>query len=112
MLGILKKLFGVKDAPVTEAPYKVETSAEVGKPANDRVEAPAPDNVTAPYKVPEPAATTPIPFVPAGTEASVAAPVKKSPKKQQFEKKPVAEKAPVKAKAPPKPRAPRKPVTK
>ena len=30
--------------------------------------------VTAPYKVPEPAATTPIPFVPAGTEASVAAP--------------------------------------
>ena len=29
--------------------------------------------VTAPYMAPEPAATTPIPFVPAGTEASVVA---------------------------------------
>lgn len=94
MLDFLKSLFGVKAKPVEAEPA----------------------NITAPYKVPEPAATTPIPLVveaiPVGTEASMAAPVKKSPKKQQFEKKPVAEKAPVKAKAPPKPRVPRKPVTK
>ena len=96
MLGILKKLFGVKDASVTEAPYKVETPAEVGKPANDRVEAPAPV----------------IDAIPAGTEASIAAPVTKSTKKQQVEKKPVAKKATATAKAPAKPRAPRKPSVK
>ena len=46
----------------------------------DKVEESA--NVTAPYKVPEPAATTPIPLVvevlPASTEASNVAPVKKA----------------------------------
>ena len=57
----------------------------------------------APYKVPEPAATTPIPLVvqllPAGTEASIAAPAKKAPaKKQQYAKK---------NSAPRKPRAPK-----
>ena len=40
------------------------------------------NNVTAPYKVPEPAATTKIPLevklVPVGEEASIAAPVKKA----------------------------------
>ena len=51
-----------------------------------------PNNVTAPYKVPEPAATTPIPLViealPAGTEASsIVAPATKA-------------KAPAKPKAP------------
>ena len=64
----------------------------------------APNNVTAPYKVPEPAATTPIPMVvealPAGTEASsIVAPVKKAPAKPKAAAKP---KAPAKtaAKAP------------
>jgi len=63
----------------------------------------APANTTAPYKVPEPAATTPIPMVvevlPAGTEASNVAPVKKA-------RAPAKAKAPVKApaKAPAKPR--------
>ena len=74
---------------------------------SDEADTSAPDNVTAPYKVPEPAATTPIPFVPAGTEASVAAPVKaKAPAKP---KAPTKAKAPAspKAKAPAKPRAPK-----
>ena len=76
---------------------------------SDEVVTSAPDNVTAPYKVPEPAATTPIPFVPAGTEASVAAPVKaKAPAKPKAPTKAKA-KAPAspKAKAPAKPRAPK-----
>ena len=51
---------------------------------SDEVVTTAPDNVTAPYKVPEPAATTPIPLV-------------------------VEVVKPVKAKAPAKPRAPRAP---
>jgi hypothetical protein len=63
---------------------------------HDKVEESA--NVTAPYKVPEPAATTPIPMVvelaPAGTEASIAAPAKA----------PAKPKAPAKAKAPAKPK--------
>ena len=78
----------------------------VGKPkAAPEVETPAPAPVaeSAPYKVPEPAATTPIPLVvqllPAGTEASIAAPAKKAPaKKQQYAKK---------NSAPRKPRAPK-----
>jgi hypothetical protein len=78
---------------------------------SDEVVTSAPDNVTAPYKVPEPAATTPIPFIPAGTEASVAAPVKaKAPAKPKAPAKaPAKAKAPVapKAKAPAKPRAPK-----
>jgi hypothetical protein len=45
---------------------------------HDKIEEPA--NTSAPYKVPEPAATTPIPMVvelaPAGTEASIATPAK------------------------------------
>jgi hypothetical protein len=62
------------------------------------------DNVTAPYKVPEPAATTPIPLVvealPAGIEASsIVAPATKA-------------KAPAKPKAAAKPKAPAKTATK
>ena len=74
----------------------------VGKPkAAPEVETPVAES--APYKVPEPAATTPIPLVvqllPAGTEASIAAPAKKAPaKKQQYAKK---------NSAPRKPRAPK-----
>jgi hypothetical protein len=71
----------------------------------DKVEESA--NVTAPYKVPEPAATTPIPLVvesvPVGTEASIAAPAKaKAPAKPKAPAK-TAAKAPAKtatAKAP------------
>jgi sec-independent protein translocase protein TatB len=62
--------------------------------APDKVEETA--NISAPYKVPEPAATTPIPLLPAGTEASVAAPA------------PVKAKAPAKPKAAAKPKAPAK----
>ena len=74
----------------------------VGKPkAAPEVETQVAES--APYKVPEPAATTPIPLVvqllPAGTEASIAAPAKKAPaKKQQYAKK---------NSAPRKPRAPK-----
>ena len=78
----------------------------VGKPkAAPEVESKSahPLDAFAPYKVPEPAATTPIPLVvqllPAGTEASIAAPAKKAPaKKQQYAKK---------NSAPRKPRAPK-----
>ena len=82
--------------------------------APDKVEESA--NVTAPYKVPESAATTPIPLVvevlPAGTEASNVAPVKKAraPAKPKAAAKPkapakTAAKAPAKtAKAPAKPK--------
>jgi len=73
----------------------------VGKPkAAPEVESPVAES--APYKVPEPAATTPIPLVvevlPAGTEASIVAPAKKAPaKKQQYVKK---NSAPRKARTP------------
>ena len=68
----------------------------------DKVEESA--NVTAPYKVPEPAATTPIPLVvealPAGTEASsIVSPATKA-------------KAPAKPKAAAKPKAPAKTAAK
>ena len=73
-----------------------------GKPTQLEVEVKA----EVPYKVE---------VVPAGTEASVAAPVAEKPKapaKPVAEKKPAAPKAPPKSKAPPNPRAPRKPVAK
>ena len=83
---------------------------------SDEVVTSAPDNVTAPYKVPEPAATTPIPLIPVGTEASIAAPAKapakpKAPAKAKAPAKPKAPAAP-KAKAPAKPKAPRAPKAK
>ena len=79
MLDFLKRLLGFSAKPVEAAP-------------------------SAPYKVPEPAATTPIPLVvevlPAGTEASIAAPVKKAraPAKPKAPAK-TAAKAPAKAPA-------------
>ena len=86
---------------------------------SDEVAPAEPNNITAPYKVPEPAATTPIPLVvealPAGTEASsIVAPATKAkaPAKPKVEAKPkapakTAAKAPAKtakAKAPAKPK--------
>ena len=66
----------------------------------DKVEESA--NVTAPYKVPEPAATTPIPLV-----VKAVAPAKaKAPAKPKAPAKAKAPAAP-KAKAPAKPRAPK-----
>ena len=73
---------------------------------SDEVVTSAPDNVTAPYKVPEPAATTPIPLV-----VEAVKPVKaKAPAKPKAPgKAPAKAKAPAapKAKAPAKPRAPK-----
>ena len=74
MLDFLKSLFGFSAKPVEAAPA----------------------NTTAPYKVPEPAATTPIPLV------VEAAPVKAT--KAKAPAKPKAPAAP-KAKAPAKPKA-------
>ena len=91
MLDFLKSLFGFKAKPV-EAPVSAE-------------------NTSAPYKVPEPAATTPIPLVvktvaPVVTEASAKAPTKpKAPARTAAARGPAA----TKAKAPAKPKAPRKP---
>ena len=65
------------------APYKVDTPAEVGKSADDRVEAPAP--------------------------VAEAKPAVKAPAKKAQAPAPKAKPSP---KAPPKPRAPRKPVAK
>jgi hypothetical protein len=95
---------------------------------SDEVAPAAPNNVTAPYKVPEPAATTPIPLVvealPAGTEASsIVAPAKKAPAKPKAAAKPKAPatpkvaakapaKAPVKAKAPAKTAKPKVTIAK
>ena len=68
-------------------------------------------NVTAPYKVPEPAATTPIPLevevLPAGTEASIAAPAKAPTKPKAAAKTKAVDKAP--AKTPAKAKASAKP---
>lgn len=80
MIGFIKKLFGSK-------PDEVATPV-----ADTKVEAAN----SAPYKVPEPAATTPIPLV-----AEVAAPAKKPAAKSKATKKPAA-----------KPKTSRKPKTK
>jgi hypothetical protein len=82
MLGLLKKMFGVKPAEV------------------------APAVESAPYKVPEPAAVTPIPLV---VEAATAAEVTAENKAVAVAKakRAPAKKAPIK-KAPA-PKAPRKP---
>ena len=95
MLNYLKKLFGfgtTESAPAkVEAPYKVE--------------APTVKVESTPYKVPEPAATTPIPLV-------VEPVVKAIPAKAKAPAKPKA-KAPAKAKAaaPKKPRATKSKLT-
>lgn len=71
---------------------------------SDEVVTSAPDNVTAPYKVPEPAATTPIPLVVEAVKPAKAKATAK-PKAPAKAKTPAAPKA----KAPAKPRAPRAP---
>ena len=73
---------------------------------SDEVVTSAPDNVTAPYKVPEPAATTPIPLV---VEAVKPVKAKAPAKPKAPAKAPARAKAPTatKAKAPAKPRAPK-----
>jgi hypothetical protein len=83
MLGLLKKMFGVKPAEV------------------------APAVESAPYKVPEPAAVTPIPLVVETTAAEVTAQNKAVAVAKA--KKAPAKKAPAKKAAAPK--TPRKPKT-
>jgi hypothetical protein len=92
MIGLLKKMFGVKPAEVTaEAPYKVEVATALGEP---------PATVVAV----EGAGTVEV--------TPVAAPAKKpAPKKQQFAKKPAAPKT-AQPKAAPKPKTPPKPKAK
>jgi len=81
MLDFLKRLFGLSAKPVEAAPA----------------------NTTAPYKVPEPAATTPIPLVVTNSNPADNVPVaKKAP----------AKKAPAKAKATAAPKASAKPKAK
>jgi hypothetical protein len=87
MIGFIKKLFGGK--PEEVATPVVDTKVEAAN--------------SAPYKVPEPAATTPVPLV-----AEVAPTKKPAPKKQQFAKKAPAAKKPATAKTPAKKPAPKK----
>ena len=77
MIGFIKKLFGGKPE---EAPV-INTAVEAAN--------------SAPYKVPEPAATTPVPLV-AEVAPAAKKPAAKKPaaKKQQFAKKPPAKKKP------------------
>ena len=90
MIDFIKRLFGVSDKPVEVAPA----------------------DTTAPYKVPEPAATTPIPLVVTNSNPADNAPVaKKAPAKPKAPARTAAARGPAapKAKAPAKPKAPRKP---
>jgi hypothetical protein len=99
MIDFIKRLFGFSAKPVEAAPA----------------------NVTAPYKVPEPAATTPIPLVVTNSKPADNAPIAvkapvKAPAKPRAPAKPKATtaKAPAKPKAPaaPKAKAPAKPKMK
>ena len=89
MLDFLKSLFGFKSKSVEAAQ-------------------------SAPYKVPEPAATTPIPLVVTNSKPEDNVPVAKKAPKAKAPSKPKATKAPAapKAKAPAKPKAPRAPKAK
>ena len=84
MIDFFKRLFGFSAKPVEAAPA----------------------NITAPYKVPEPAATTPIPLVVESTAPVKAAPKPKAPAKPRAPAKPKAAatkpKAPAKTPAKPK----------
>ena len=84
MIDFFKRLFGFSAKPVEAAPA----------------------NTTAPYKVPEPAATTPIPLVVESTAPVKAAPKPKAPAKPRAPAKPKAAatkpKAPAKTPAKPK----------
>ena len=82
MLDFFKRLLGMptkQEQAIAEVPYKVEV---------------APVVEAAPYKVPEPAATTPIPLVVESVPAKPTAPARTAKSR-----------APAKAKAPAKPRA-------
>jgi hypothetical protein len=85
MIDFIKRLFGISAKPVEEAPA----------------------NPSAPYKVPEPAATTPIPLV-VKTPDPVA---EKAPAKPKAPARTAAARGPAapKAKAPAKPKAPKQP---
>ena len=67
MLGFFKKLFGIAEPTPPQVPYKVEAPAEVGKPANDRVEAPV---AKAPAKKQQFEKKTTAPKVPAKPKAT------------------------------------------
>ncbi len=85
MLGLLKKMFGVKPAEtITEVPYKVEVATALSEPPATVV-------------VVEGAGVVQITPV-------VAQPAKSAPKKPQAAKKPAVPKT-AKPKAPPKPKA-------
>ena len=90
VLGVALWWFFVREDKKSEdvAPYKIETPpVELGRPADDRVETPAPAVTEAPVKAPTRAK------VPATAKAPVKA------------KAPARAKAPAKARAPAKPRA-------
>ena len=101
MLKFLKSLFGIESPKPVATPERIES---------------------APYKVPEPAATTPIPYVPEpplvklGPEPTVAPVVETTPKPKAPAKtkaaKPAAAKAPAKPKAEKAPAKPKAPATK
>lgn len=83
VLGVALWWFFVREEkkPVVEdAPYKIETPpVELGKPADDRVETPAPAVTEAPAKAPakpKPAARTAKPKAPAKTPVKAKAPAK------------------------------------
>ena len=80
MIDFIKRLFGFSAKPVEAAPA----------------------NETAPYKVPEPAATTPIPLVVESTAPAKTTPKPKAPAKPRAPAKP---KAATTAKTPAKPKA-------
>lgn len=83
MLGLLKKMFGVKPAEtITEVPYKVEVATALSEPPATVVEGAGVVQIT------------PV----------VAQPAKPAPKKPQAAKKPAVPKT-AKPKAPPKPKA-------
>ena len=106
MLQFLKRFFNKPAASTPEAaPYKVETPTPVTEPEikSDGGIWPFPTVPpvveSAPYKVPEPAATTPIPLVPAES-VTPTKPAKKAP---------AAKKTPAAKKAPAQPRAKKTP---
>jgi hypothetical protein len=101
MIGFIKKLFGSKPEEVATPVVDTADIALAQLPAGGAAMVEAANS--APYKVPEPAATTPIPLV-----AEVAPKKKPAPKKQQFAKKAPAAKKPATAKAPAKKPAPKK----
>ena len=112
MFAKIKELFFGKPAPISaEAPYKVEAPEPLPEVKTEikndggtwpfPTMAPVAESTT--YKVPEPAATTPIPLVPeksvASTKPAKKAPAKKAPAKKAPAKKSSAAKAAAKPRA-------------